>query len=192
MNLVSPKHKPQQGFTLVEAMVVVAVSVILIIALLNLYDGYNRVYNSQQNLIRVAGSAGAIINDLQIYVSQADQVLGSHTFSGTNYSSGTNTLVLEIPTVDSGGNILTGKFDYAAYYASGTKVYRLLQTDASSSRASILKQLSDSASSLSFAYDNGDFTQVQQVNVNVQTQIQVKQQAIVSHLTQSLYLRNHK
>lgn len=180
----------KRGFTLTETVITISLSVLALLALVNLFFIFNSIYGYQQAFIATAGSAGAAINSFEAAILPANHVLASHAFSGTTYSSGAMTLVLELPTIDNSGNIVYGAKDYIVFYASSTKLYRLVQADAQSARSSGLTQLSATLNSLSFTYDNVNFAQVTNVTADIQTQAQFKQQVVQSHLREKLYLRN--
>ena len=167
------KHRifKEIGFSLIEVVVAVAVFVIVILGFFGLYDGYIRTFNTQQAQFIVTTSASALMNEVTTMVLQADRVLSAHTFSGTAYTSGASSLVLELPAIDSSGNILTGH-DYVVFYVSGNAAYRLFEADAASNRRSGLKQLSDAVNSLIFTYDNIDVTQATKVDTQIETRIQ--------------------
>ncbi len=179
-----------RGFTLIETFIVIALSTIAMVALTNLFLIFNSVYGYQQAFMAAAGSAGGAMNAFEAAVLPADQVLASHTFGGTTYSSSANTLVLSLPAVDSSGNIIAGTEDYVAFYSSSTNLYRLTAAGAGSSRISGQKQLSTTLSSITFTYDNADFTKVTNVTADITTQSQFKQQTVQGHLNEQLYLRN--
>lgn len=178
------------GFTLIETFIVIAISVVALAALSNLFIIFNNTYGYQQAFVASAGSASSAMNAIEAATLPADQVITSHNFSGTTYSSGATTLVLELPSVNSSGNIVAGVRDYIAFYTSSTNLYRLTQAGAGSQRASELKLLSTTLSSLLFTYDNADFTKVTNVATDIVTQAQFKQQAVQSHLNEQVYLRN--
>jgi hypothetical protein len=179
------------GFTLIETVVVVALSVIALLALVNLFMVFNSIYGYEQAFIASAGSASNTVNALEASVLPAEQVLTSYNFSGTTYTSTTTSLVLQIPSIDSSGNIVSGAKDYVAFYASSTKLYRLVSANAQSVRVSGRTQLSASLLSISFTYDNADVTRSTSVTADVQTRAQYKQQVLQSRLTEQLYLRNY-
>lgn len=180
----------KRGFTLVETFIVVGISVVALVALTNLFLIFNSTYGNQQVFMAVAGSASTAMNAFEAAILPADQVLASHDFSGTVYSSSATTLVLELPSVDSSGNIIAGTKDYIAFYSSSATLYRLTQAGAGSIRASGLTQLSTTLNSLSFTYDNGDSTKVTSVTADIVTQARFKQQMVQGHLNEQLYLRN--
>jgi prepilin-type N-terminal cleavage/methylation domain-containing protein len=178
------------GFTLLETVIVVAISSIAMLALVNLFFTFNSIYGYQQTFIATAGSASSSMNAFETYVTQADQVLAAHSFSGTTYTSTTTSLVLELPSVDSSGNTVTAAKDYVVLYASSTQLYVLVAADAQSTRTSGRKTLSGTLSSLTLTYSNANFTQVTNVSVDMLTRGTYKNQTIQSRLTEQLYLRN--
>lgn len=178
------------GFTLIEAVVVMSVSVVVLMALVNLFFVFNSMYGYQRAFIATAGSSGAALNALEAAVLPADQVLASHSFSGTPYASGTTTLVLSLPAVDGSGAIVESAKDYFAFYASSTEFYRLVLADAQSVRTSGLTRLSATLDAVSFTYDNADFSKVTNIIADIQTRAQYKEQTVRSHVREQLYLRN--
>jgi len=179
-----------RGFSLIETFIVIAISVVAFIALANLFLMFNSLYGYQQAFMAGAGSASNAMNAFEAAVFPADHVLASHSFNGTTYSSATTTLVLELPAVDGSGNIIAGTNDYIVFYPSSTTLYRLTAAGAGSTRVSGLKQLSTTLNTISFTYDNTDFTKVSNVTADIVTQAQFKQQTVQSHLNEQIYLRN--
>jgi type II secretory pathway pseudopilin PulG len=180
----------KRGFTLVETFVVIAISVVALIALVNLFLIFNTTYGNQQAFMAAAGSAGGAMNAFEAAIMPADHVLASHSFSGTTYSSGATVLVLSLPAADGSGNIIAGVEDYIVFYSSSAKLYRLIQAGAGSIRVSGLKELSSTLNSMSYIYDNADFTKVTSVTADIITQAQFKQQTVQGHLNEQIYLRN--
>lgn len=180
----------KQGFTLIETMVTMAIFILISLALGIFYVDYYQVFHTQQALVSVAGSASATANELQNAALQANQILVSHTFSGTAYNTGQNTLVLELPSIDGSGNIVSGKYDYMVFYATSTHLYKLVQADAQSTRPSGLRQLSDTVSTFTFTYNNIDLTQADKIDVDMQMQVVANRQTIPYYLHQAIYLRN--
>jgi prepilin-type N-terminal cleavage/methylation domain-containing protein len=181
----------RQGFTLVEVIIAISIFVIVMLAFFNLYLGYSNIYNSQQQLFNIAVSASGALNEMQNLILQADKVVQSYNFSGTIYSSTATTLVIELPSTTSGGDIVVGKYDYVAIYTTGTKAYRLILADPASSRISGLKQLSDTVLSLTFTYDTSSVAIAKKVDIDMQTQGKTGLRTQTYHLHQQVYLRNY-
>lgn len=180
----------KRGFSLIEAVVVVGITVAALTALINLFFIFNSVYGYQQAFIASAGSSGAAMNAFEASMFPAGQVLASHSFSGATYASATTTLVLALPAIDGSGDVIADAKDYVAFYASSATLYRLVEADAGSARTSGLTRLSTTLNSISFTYDDADFTKVTNVTIDIRTQAQFKQQTAQSHLSGQMYLRN--
>lgn len=179
-----------RGFTLVETVIVIAISVCMMLALGFLIYNLNETEAYQQTAAQSSGSASAIMREMESLALPADAVLQSYAFSSATYMSSSTALVLEIPSIDSSGNVTANTYDYAAFYVVGTNVYRLIETNALSARVSGTKQLSSAASALTFTYDNIDFTKVNVVTVDVQTQAHMKQNVLSDHRHEQIWLRN--
>src|SRR5690349_2444066 len=93
-----------RGFTLIELVVVTGVFIILAFALFNLYLAYGSLYNFQNAQLTTQTEGRSVMTDFSLYTVQAHQVLSSATISTTTYYSGTTTLVLELPSITSGGS----------------------------------------------------------------------------------------
>jgi len=183
--------KSGAGFTLIELMLVLFFTGILITVVFSLYDWHNKIYYYQQGLVQTSASSRTAVTTMQTYVAQANQVLASASVSGTTYTTSANTLVLQLPAIDSSNNIVSGKWDEAAFYPSGSNFYFRLEPDAASSRRQTYKLLSDSLSSISLTYDNATMSMVKEVTVNFKNQLQVKNQTVTSNLQQNMYLANY-
>jgi len=180
----------KHGFTLIETLIVIAISVSMLGALTTLIYSFNTSYSYEQSAALSAGSARAVMREAESLTLTADHVLQSHTFSGTVYTSSSTVLVLEIPSVDPSGNIISGAYDHAVFYADGTLAYRLLAANAASARVSGTRRLSDDIFSLTFSYNNADLALADAVTVDVQTFVQSKEQMSINHRREQLYLRN--
>ena len=180
-----------KGFTLLETVIVIGLTVFIMAALGNFYLNFNSVLGINGGRISVASGARNVMSEAETMILPAKQVLSSYEFSGTIYTTDANTIVLELPAINSSGTFIEGKYDHAVFYVSGTTVYRLLQADPESSRISGIKQLSTAVHALSFSYDNADFTQVRKVDVTIQTSIVIKGESITHQLHEQIYLRNH-
>ncbi len=180
----------QKGFTIIETLIVLFLVSLVTMAMLQLYLSFYASYAVQNASINASYSAGQIVNETSRLALQADAIIASHIFSGTTYTTGSTTIVLEIPSINSSGDIIAGKHDYAAVNFSTTIVTRALDADASSARVSGTKLLSDVAGNLTFTYNNGSPTLATNVTIDILTQSQVKQQTLKSHLIQKVYLRN--
>ena len=189
--IIMPFRKNAQvGFTLIETIVAIAIMTIVLAALLVLITNFYKVFNAQQSTARVSGSATIAGNELQAKITQATQIVSSSTISGTLYTTDSDTLVLELPSINGSGAVIAGTYDYAVFYVSSGALYERVQPNGASSRPTIYKQLSNSISSASFTYNNGDVTQANKVDIDILMQLNAGRTTSTHRLKQTLYLRN--
>lgn len=179
-----------RGFSLIETLIVTAISTCMILTLSFVIYQLNGSVAYQQAVAQSSGSASMIMREIESLTVPADAVLETHTFPSATYTSSATTLVLEIPSIDSSGNVIANTYDYAAFYTVGTNAYRLLTANAASKRASGTKQLSSTVTSLTFTYNNTDFAQASAVTTDIQTQAHVKQNTLSDHRHEQVWLRN--
>lgn len=164
---------------------------LLLSVFFTLFIWHNSVYNYQQSLVRITEQGRNTMGAMQANISQAYRVLDSVTVNGTNYTSSTSTLALQLPAVDSGGNVVTAKWDYVIFIQSGLELTEIIQPDPVSSRQNLNKQLSDSLQTFAFTYNNNDFNLATEVSVSLNAQIDYKGHVISDSLQQNFYLKNY-
>lgn len=180
-----------RAFTLIETIIVIAISISMMTALGFLIYNFNTISTYQKIFMQSSNSASAIMREMESLTFPADAVLQTHTFSSSTYTSSPTVLVLEIPSIDSSGNVIANTYDYAAFYTVGTNAYIILEANALSNRASGTKKLSSTASALTFTYNDANFANVNIVTVDVQTQTQAKQEILSDHRREQIRLRNY-
>lgn len=163
---------------------------LLLLGMLSLFDWHNKVYYLEQAEVQATGSARTALSHMDKYIGQASTILASQDIGGTTYNSGATTVVLQIPAIDNNNDIIATTSDYVVYYVDGTQLFEVLQAGTNSIRKSATKQLSDSVNTLSFSYDNADYSQVRKVTVDLQTRAQARATQVNTHLTQTIFLRN--
>lgn len=178
------------GFTLVEVLIVAAMIGIIIAAIIELLLKYDVLFATQQATIAVDTSANEIVSRVHLAALQADAIVASHTFGSVALSTGTSTLVLELPSIDSSGAIIGGSRDYVGFYASGTATYALVDAAVGSNRQSGTQQLSDTLLSLSFSYSTTALASATSTTVDVVTQTTSYQTTLTRHLQEQNFLRN--
>ena len=179
-----------RGFTLIEVVIVIALFVVVMLGVVQLYLVFGRIITQQSSLIDIALDSGAIIDVARTAGLQATHVVASHTFSGASYNSGTTTVIFELPSINSSGAIIPSTFDYVGIYASSTQVYRVVDAAGGSSRVSGTKVLTDVLGTLSFTYDSASFSAVASVTVDATTSAVVQGEIAQTHLRGHIYLRN--
>lgn len=153
------------GFSVIEMVIVVPLIAIMAFFLSYIGIYHFQTFNSQSAELNITDYARTALDDIDNYVRQATRVLSSYS----TYTTGTNTLVLQIPSIDSSGQLVAGTYDNAVFYLSGTDLFRRIYPDASSTRSNVIQKLASgvNTSNFSFSYDNGDYSLVKQVTTNL-------------------------
>jgi hypothetical protein len=138
----------RRGFTIIEILVTMGLFVLMIAALVLLYQGYGTLFVSEQTSFWMKTSANIAVTEIEHATLQANRILASYTISGTTYTTGPSTLVLELPSTDASGGVISGAFDHVVFYVSGTVLYRLIEANPASQRQNGTKRLCDSLSTL--------------------------------------------
>jgi hypothetical protein len=180
-----------RGFSLVETVIVAGLSSAMMVALGCLIYNFNITSSYQKTFMQSSNSASTIMREVASLTIPASAVLQTRTFSGTPRSSSSTVLVLEIPSIDSSRNVIANTYDYVVFYVVGTNAYRLIEKNVLSTRLSGTKQLSSTVKSLTFTYNDADFTKVTTVTVDIQTQAQSKGETIPDRRSEQFRLRNH-
>lgn len=178
------------GFTLTETIITIAMTAVIMMALANLYLNFNSLYAYQQTFVATTNAARNGISALRSSVLPANQVLASRSFSGTTVTSGTNALVLTVPSVDAMGNIVSGAYDYIGFYLVGTDLIQNTEANAASVRSTGIRRAATLVASIVFTYDTVDVTEASRVAADITTRLTTKNGPVETSLFGQFYLRN--
>lgn len=183
--------KSRRGFTIIETIVSVGIFALLIVVLFDLYREYGTLFSLGDTEYSTANAARVAIADWSTYTRQAHRVLASQTINGALYSSATGAVVLQLPAINVSGDVVPNRWDYLAYFTTGTFFERALQADPSSARVSTTTVVATSVVSSTFAYDNSDLTKVKTVTLDVSSTLQENHLSATNHLKHQAVLRNY-
>jgi hypothetical protein len=181
-----------RAFTLTETFITIALSVVIMLALVNLYLNFNTLYLYQQTYVATTNAAGNALKALNAAVLPADLVIASHTFSGTTITTGTSTLVLELPSINASGDIIAGAHDYIGFAttSSSTDLYQRTDANAASTRTSGVRRVATLVDSLFLGYDTSSATAATRISATTTTKLVTKNGTVQTTLHQLFYLRN--
>ena len=190
MNLFN-KKKSIKGITLIETLIFVGMFVLISLGLFAVYEVFGKFYNLGGAHFTAVGGARASLTSISDLTTQAYRALLNRTVNGINYASGSSTLVLQLPAIDSAGKTIDSAWDYAAFYVSSTNFYRYLEISTTSARIGGLKLLSNAIVSVNFSYDNVDFKQVRKVTAAVTTTAVENRVSVTSSASEQIFLKNY-
>lgn len=160
---MNTSSKNSAGFSLMEAIIVIALVSVILVMLSQFFLGGNQTYRLQKAEISVNYSARAGLDDIDSYVRQAAQVLNSYDV----YTAGSAVLILEIPSLSASNQIIPATNDHVVYYMDGTKLLRQIYVDPASIRLAGTKLVAENISSIEFILDNVDYAQVTEVETEM-------------------------
>lgn len=155
------KRKAPKGMTLIELLIVVAISAVIMIALLSLYmEGQKYFFNENAKADTIEDSRFPM-TWISRDVREALQVVAGHG----SYSTDTNTVVLELPSIDPGtGALMTGSLDYIIYRRNPTypeKLERIIDAAEGTGRQDRTRVMADAVNAFVLTYYQQDgITQV--------------------------------
>ncbi len=155
------------GFTMVETVFVVGLTVFLLFAMQSLYFSFIRLASEESAEYAARASAGGVLRTAENIVLPADRVLASHTFSTGTYTTGAETLVVRIPAIDAAGTIVPAVYDYAVIYQSGSSALLRIEASPRGFRQTRERTIGSSVTDLTFSYNNADVTQATSVTTDI-------------------------
>jgi len=106
-----------RGLTLIELLIAVAISAIILIAVLQLFsEGQKQIFNQNSRadtIDEIRTDLARISRDIRDAANVANGPVTA--YNGTQYSTDDNCLVLEVPSLDAMGQIITGSLDLIIY-----------------------------------------------------------------------------
>jgi len=177
----------KSGFTLIEVVIVIGLVSVCSIILSQLFIGQNRLYNSETAELDITGDARTALDDIDSYVRQSNRALSSFS----TYTAGSQVLILQIQSINSSNQLIAGTFDNVVYYLSGSGLFRQVFPNVASSRSAITKKLASGVNSLTFTYNNADYSLVTEVQVDTTVQENVSGQTRSITLSSKAKLRNY-
>ncbi len=102
-----------RGMTLVEMLIVVAISALVMIALMSLYMAGQKYFFNQNSRADTIEESRMPMSWISRDIRDADSV--AVTSADGSYSTSANCLVLDVPSIDATGLIITGSLDNIIY-----------------------------------------------------------------------------
>lgn len=153
----------KSGFTLVEAIIVIAIFAALSIVLVSVLLSQHRLYRTQSAELNINDEARSSLDDIDAHIRLANKALANYSA----YTSGPQTLILEIPAINSLNQIVTGAYDHVVYYLSLTTLNKVIIADAASSRVSQTVPLSVGVTAVNFNFNNQNFDLVSEISTSL-------------------------
>lgn len=107
-------HAPARAFTLLELAVTMAVGSIIFLILGAIFLAQAQFFAIQNAIAETQVNAFRALDTTGSFVGSAKSVVSSQIINGTTYSTTTTLVVLQLPSIDASGNIISTTYDYVA------------------------------------------------------------------------------
>ena len=184
------------GFSLIEMLIGLVILSLLVVALLSLYSKGQQQFINENARAEILEDSRAPFAWIARDVKSAIQVAAN--WGG--YTTSDNTLVLQVPSVDSKGLIIDvdADFDYIIYLVSNNRLQRIIDAkEGTSARVDGSRYLADNVTEIRVTYfDDADnelssgFDTAASVNVSLSTSLEGFQRTFQESLNSRFKLRN--
>lgn len=190
----------KQGFTLIELLITITLIGSILIVITSIYLVGFRTYTEQLATSTVQSDAQTILD--AVILDAKNGLLIEETFTnpgnGTVYTTGPNSIIIQVPAIDAGKNIQYNGtdelFDRIIYYYKDESIHKIVFADSRSVRFPKNGKdttLDTKILALSFEYDPPDPGAAHLVKVIMKSDIKVGNRNKEITLTGEARLRNH-
>ncbi len=142
-----------RGFTLIEVTVVLSIFAVASIVIGSIYISHSKFYAIESAAADIKTQKNIFTQNFKETAESANLIMASYIFSSITRESSSSTIIFKLPSIDSGGNVVPAKFDYAAFYRENNKIHLETSADPASIRKNLKRQLTDAAQEIVFRYD---------------------------------------
>jgi len=160
----------QKGFTLANMLITLSILVILSALVLSIYFSYNNVLKIYLAKTDLQTYNIIALNRIASMIKSANNIPETKTINSNSYTTSTDTLILELPSVDSNQDIITNTYDYIVYYldlADTTKLKSSTEAAAGSVRITGDNLVANNVKNLIFNYNNDQISSTNRVNITL-------------------------
>ncbi len=178
------------AFSLVETLIVSALFAALSVVFAQFFTHVHGGFFYARAAADVQQGASAVIRNVEQFTLPALRVREEATIEGVDYTSGEDTLILEVPAIDASGAVIAGTVDTVVLYREGNTFMRRILAGSGSARESGVHQVADAVTQLTFSYATENPADASWVQVSVTTHADVKGRTVEGVRTAHFWLRN--
>ena len=145
-----------KGFTIVETIFSTFIGVVILGMVSILYVMANNNMTMGLALAEINSDSRLSMDRIIRDVRWGTQIVTNRTVSSTNYVTGDDELIIEIPSIDTNGDVIASTYDYVIYSldpSDSTLLRKIVDPDVASNRGSLNQIIADNISS--FALGSG-------------------------------------
>lgn len=122
--------KNKKGFSIIEIILSIFLITILsfsIIVLLNLYQDYQKITPTSISRSIIKKNHSETLSALKQNILQAQNIISSTTINGITYMTDNKNLILQLRSIDSDNNVITGNYDLIIFYSTSSNPIKFYQ-----------------------------------------------------------------
>ncbi len=166
-----PRGK-NNGTSLVEIIVYIFIGVLIALVITEIFISQTQIGDKQSAKTDIERNSVSGINTLKTITQSAITVVASRTFGSDLFVSGSDTLILKLPAVDSSGDLVAGSSDYVVFFRDPVNPALLkITTEAGTGSARIpgTKIISSFVDSIEFGYNKSNITDSDAITITIIT-----------------------
>ena len=155
------------GFTLAEVVVVILLLALMLSIGSAIFIYNNRFYETQTGEVFSITATREAADRINEYGRQAVGISNSYIYNFITYTTGAQTVIFQVPSLDSSNQVITGSYDYVIIGANPGVANRLeliVVPAAGSFRPARNLLLSDKLTALNYTYNNPDLALARRVD----------------------------
>jgi hypothetical protein len=180
-----------RGVTTLELAVSTAVGATIFTILGAIFIAQGRYFAIEDAIAETQYQAFQILDTAGLYALSSSGVVSSRTIGGVAYSTGTSTVVLELPSIDGSDSVLVNAYDYVAMGLDPDDASRFtvaIDASTNSARVDALRSPGSLVDKLIFRYNTTDPTAATAIELYVRTRKDARGQEILTPLGKIYYL----
>jgi len=180
-----------RGVTTLELAVSMAVAAMIFTILGAIFIAQGRYFAIEDAIAQTQYNAFQILDTAGLYALSSSGVIASRTIGGTAYTTGTSTLVLELPSINAADDVLVNAYDYVALGVSPSDPTRFtvaIDASTNSARTDAVRYPGALVDKLIFRYNTTDPTAATAIELYVRTRKDARGRTILTPLGKIYYL----
>jgi len=148
-----------------DSLIAIFIFTLIIGMLIGVFLVYNYVFKIQIAYNELNSNSTIALNRMAKNIRAATSLVETHTINSTEYTTDSDTLILQIPSIDVYQDTIFDTYDYMVYYKDGSFLKSDLEADVSSNRNSGNKTVASLINASIFNYNRTTYSLVNKVEI---------------------------
>lgn len=182
-----------RGATIIEGLTVIGIMMVVLMIVNQIFVSGYGLFVKQSARTDVENGVVLAARAIAETTRGATEVEVSSVINGTTYTTGTNVLVLKVPSIDSSDNVIAANYDHIAVYRDATDTTAIktdTQISGASQRPSGKKIITKYNSILAFRYNDPTPADATRVQVYLRNALTTRSTTVTAKAWTAIFLRN--